>query len=174
MRKILIFTLIISCLGLLSGCGKDKDSSKEISYTNKYECSKSKVYTENEYDALRRNRITLNSGEEDTSAQAVEGTATRIYDFNEDGTKVLAVYDITKYKYLLDYNLEEEKVYFDKQCNNINEKSYKSCNVLLEDKTITITSEVNTTSDYNKEYYSDLTLDHIKESYASDGTYTCK
>ena len=172
-KKILILTLIVS-LGLLAGCGNNKENANEISYTNKYECSKSKNYTENKYNTLKENSFTINPGEEDTSAQAVESITSRIYDFNEDGSKVKSVYDVTKYKYLLDYDMEEEKAYFIKQCNSINKNNYKSCNVSLEDKTITITLEININSESNKEYYGNLTLDHIKESYASEGTYTCK
>ena len=58
-------------------------------------------------------------------------------------------------------------------CKEIDQKTYKSCNVVLDNKKIIITSEIDLNSEVAKEYLATVSLNDVKENYA-DTPYTCK
>lgn len=170
-KKVLLLTVIMGSLFLIVGCGNTKiSSSDDISYTNKFECSRKEASTTQQvYYSTKQ----YPSNESDNGKTAVETESSRIYDFNKNGDKLLAYYDITTYNYLVDYDMNAQKAYFETTCKNIDKNTYKSCNVTLKDKVITIISEVDLNSEESKKYLSKATLDSIKENYL-ESSYTCK
>lgn len=174
MKKILMISIVVGSLFLTVGCeskqSTDNSGTKELSYTNKYECSRKEKYTTQQiyYKTKEYSKNDADSGKE-----AVELEISRSYDFNESGDKLLAYYDIMTYNYLVDYDMEAQKKYFEEDCKTQDKDTYKSCEVTLNDKTITVTSEVNLDSEKGKESFSGATLDLIKENY-SGSPYTCE
>ena len=96
-----------------------------------------------------------------------------VYDFDKKGEKLLKYYDITTYDYILDYDMDKQKTYYENNCKEIDQKTYKSCNVVLDNKKIIITSEIDLNSEVAKEYLATVSLNDVKENYA-DTPYTCK
>mgnify|MGYP004633085889 CR=1 FL=1 len=165
--------VMLSSLFLVTGCGKENttnNGTKALSYTNKFECTRTETYTTSQVYYLTKQE-TLN--EEDNGKTAMETTIARSYDFNKSGSELLAYYEITTYNFLVNYDMEAIKEIFEETCKSKDKDTYKNCNVSLKDKTITVVSEVNLNSDASKEYLSSVTLDSIKENYA-ESPYTCK
>lgn len=104
---------------------------------------------------------------------AVNVTLTRSYDFNKDGSKLLAYYDITVYDFIVSYDMNALKKYYEDECSKLDKNTYKSCNVSLNDKNITIISEVDLSSETASEYLTTATLDKIKDNYA-ESSYKCE
>ena len=67
----------------------------------------------------------------------------------------------------------KQKTYYENNCKEIDQKTYKSCNVVLDNKKIIITSEIDLNSEVAKEYLATVLLNDVKENYA-DTPYTCK
>ena len=65
------------------------------------------------------------------------------------------------------------KTYFENTCKTIDKDTYKSCNVSLNAKVITVISQVDLDSKTSKEYLSTVSLDTIKQNY-NESPYTCK
>lgn len=177
MRKRLLFLGLIVCGAfMLTGCGKDSEVNnndsdvKNLTYTNKFECKRSEKYTTSQMYYKTKQEV-LNDA--DSGKDAVNITYTRSYDFNKDGSKLLAYYDITIYDFLVSYDMNALKKYYEDECKNQDNKTYKSCNVNLKDKTITIISEVDLSSETASEYLSTATLDKIKDNYA-ESPYKCE
>lgn len=171
MKKLLIFTVVVSCLSLLTGCGKDK--TKNYKYTNKYECTLTERIEKDRYDSKGKGTFKRPVGAE-VPPVAVESSNSVIFDFNKEGNKLLSYNIVRKYNYLLDYDMEEEKAYYIKECDKIDKKMYKSCDVALKDKTITITMKVDIDSEENKEKVKNITLDGVKKGFSQNVGYTCK
>ena len=74
---------------------------------------------------------------------------------------------------ILDYDMDKQKTYYENNCNEIDQKTYKSCKVILDNKKIIITSEIDLNSEVAKEYLATVSLNDVKENYA-DTPYTCK
>lgn len=162
--------LMVSSL-FLFGCGKEEnnDSNKNnTTYTNKFECIRE--------DKLTKDQIYYATKEEplnDEKGDAVKVTYSRSYDFDKNGEKLLKYYDITIYDYILDYDMDKQKTYYENNCKQIDQKTYKSCKVILDNKKIIITSEIDLNSEVAKEYLATVSLNDVKENYA-DTPYTCK
>lgn len=151
--------LMVSSL-FLFGCGKEKnnDSNKNnITYTNKFECAREDTLTKDQiYYATKEEPLNGEKGD------AVKVTYSRSYDFDKNGEKLLKYYDMDK-----------QKTYYENNCKQIDQKTYKSCNVVLDNKKIIITSEIDLNSEVAKEYLATVSLNDVKENYA-DTPYTCK
>ena len=113
MRKRLLFLGVIVCGAfMLTGCGKDSGVNnndggiENLSYTNKFECKRSEKYTTSQMYYKTKQEV-LN--DEDSGKDAVNITYTRSYDFNKDGSKLLAYYDITIYDFLVSYDMNALK-----------------------------------------------------------------
>lgn len=172
-KKILLSTILVSSLLLATSCENTKANNgdpEKISYTNKYICTRTETSNTSQVYYLTKEEV-LN--ESDAGKQAVEISFSRSYDFNKAGDKLLAYYDITTYKFLVDYNMESLKKYYENDCKNKDQKTYKTCEVSLKDKVITVVSEVDLNSEESKEYLSTATLEAIKENYASS-PYKCQ
>ena len=65
------------------------------------------------------------------------------------------------------------KKYYEDECSKQDKKTYKSCNVSLKDKTITVISEVDLNFEIANEYLTTVTLDKIKDNYA-ESTNKCE
>lgn len=171
--KGILLIAVFSSLFLVTGCGKeniDKNGTKELSYTNKFECSRTETSTTSQVYYITKQEVLK---DEDSGKTAMETTIARSYDFNKNGDKLLAYYEITTYNFLVDYDMDAMKKVFEETCESKDKNTYKNCNVSLKDKTITIVSEVDLNSEESKEYLSNVTLDSIKENYA-ESPYTCK
>lgn len=170
LKKVMIMLLMVSSL-FLFGCGKNEnnDSKKnDITYTNRFECIRE--------DTLTKDQVFYATKEEPLNGEkgdAVNVTYTRSYDFDKNGDKLLKYYDITTYDYILDYDMDKQKTYYENNCKQIDQKTYKSCNVILDNKKIVITSEIDLNSEVAKEYLATVSLNDVKENYA-DTPYTCK
>ena len=162
--------LMVSSL-FLFGCDKEEnnDSNKNnTTYTNKFECIREDKLTKDQiYYATKEEPL---NGEE---GDAVKVTYSRSYDFDKNGDKLLKYYDITTYDYILDYDMDKQKTYYENNCKQIDQKTYKSCKVILDNKKIIITSEIDLNSEVAKEYLATVSLNDVKENYA-DTPYTCK
>ena len=88
---------------------------------------------------------------------AVNVTLTRSYDFNKDGSKLLAYYDITVYDFIVSYDMNALKKYYEDECSKLD----------------TIISEVDLSSETASEYLTTATLDKIKDNYA-ESSYKCE
>lgn len=170
LKKVMIMLLMVSSL-FLFGCDKEEnnDSNKNnTTYTNKFECIREDKLTKDQiYYATKEEPL---NGEE---GDAVKVTYSRSYDFDKNGDKLLKYYDITTYDYILDYDMDKQKTYYENNCKQIDQKTYKSCKVILDNKKIIITSEIDLNSEVAKEYLATVSLNDVKENYA-DTPYTCK
>ena len=170
LKKVMIMLLMISSL-FLFGCGKEENNNSnknDITYTNKFECAREDILTKDQiYYATKEEPVNGEKGD------AVNVTYSRSYDFDEKGEKLLKYYDITTYDYILDYDMDKQKAYYENNCKEIDQKTYKSCKVILDNKKIVITSEIDLTSEVAKEYLATVSLNDVKENYA-DTPYTCK
>ena len=159
LKKVMIMLLMVSSL-FLFGCGKEEnnDSNKNnTTYTNKFECIREDKLTKDQiYYATKEEPL---NGEE---GDAVKVTYSRSYDFDKNGDKLLKYYDITTYDYILDYDMDKQKTYYENNCKQI-----------LDNKKIIITSEIDLNSEVAKEYLATVSLNDVKENYA-DTPYTCK
>ena len=171
LKKVMIMVLMIGSL-FLCGCGKNESNNNKekenITYTNKFECTKE--------DTLTKDQVFYATKEEPVNGEkgdAVKVTYSRSYDFDENGENLLAYYDITTYDYILDYDMDKQKAYYENNCKEIDQKTYKSCEVILDDKRVVVTSEIDLSSEVAKEYLTTVSLNDVKENYA-DTPYTCK
>ncbi len=175
-KRLLILGAILCGAFILTGCGKDSTVNnydgkvENITYTNKFECKKNEKYTTSQMYYITKQEV-LNDA--DSGKDAVNVTLTRSYDFNKDGSKLLAYYDITVYDFLVSYDMDALKKYYEDECSKQDKNTYKSCNVSLKDKTITVISEVDLNSEIANEYLTTVTLDKIKDNYA-ESTYKCE
>ena len=162
--------LMVSSL-FLFGCGKEENNDRNknnITYTNKFECAREDKLTKDQiYYATKEEPLNGEKGD------AVNVTYKRSYDFDKNGEKLLKYYDITTYDYILDYDMDNQKAYYENNCKQIDQKTYKSCKVILDNKKIIITSEIDLNSEVAKEYLATVSLNDVKENYA-DTPYTCK
>ena len=177
MRKRLLTLGVIVCGAfMLTGCGKDSTVNnndgdvKNLTYTNKFECKRNEKYTTSQMYYKTKQEV-LNDA--DSGKDAVNVTLTRSYDFNKDGSKLLAYYDITVYDFLVSYDMNALKKYYEDECSKQDKNTYKSCNVSLNDKTITIITEVDLNSETANEYLTTATLESIKDNYA-ESPYKCE
>lgn len=173
--------LLLSVMLLLTGCKSEEQQNnkedKAISYTNKYECTRTETITK--YTIEHRNETSrVLSAEElkekKESPVAVNVEVSKIYDFNKEGSKLLNFYEIRKYEYLLDYDLKDEEKSLSSVCENYEKYGFKSCAIKTIDNTITITKTSDLKADYNKDLVEKTTLDSIKEAYKDGEIYTCK
>ena len=171
--------LLLSIMLLLTGCKsneQEQNGGKALSFTNKYECTRTETITK--YTIDHRNEISTTLTKEEleeknNSPVAVNVSVSKIYDFNKDGSKLQNFYEIQKYEYLLDYDLSSEKEKLSSSCGNYQEYGFKSCNITTKDNTITITKTADLKSDYNKDLAEKTTMESIKEAYEGGEVYTC-
>ena len=170
LKKVMIMLLMVSSL-FLFGCGKEEnnDSNKNnITYTNKFECIREDKLTKDQiYYATKEEPLNGEKGD------AVNVTYKNIYDFDEKGDKLLKYYNVTTYDYILDYDMDKQKEYYENNCNKVDKDTFKSCKVTLDNKRITVSYEINLVSETANKYLSNLTLNSVKENYA-ESNYTCK
>lgn len=112
--------------------------------------------------------------QEKNSPIAINYESGYLYNFTEDSAKLLNYYEIKKYEYIIDYDMESEKEYYSNSCNKLNASKYKDCKVELTDKTITVKQEINLDNEGYKNMAVTLTKDKLIENYKEDEMYTCK
>lgn len=171
MKKSVIFIslLFISCI-FLTACAKqeNKNGSKEITYTNKFECERKEELTAGQV-YYRTKEYSLNDDKNDVLA--VDITYKRIYDFNDAGDELLSYYDVAIYNYLIGYDMNIQKKYYDDECKNKYKDSTESCEVTLKENVITVTMK-GSPSTY-KELDTPVTKETIMHDY-EESPYTCK
>ena len=144
MKKSLI---IICAIILLSGCDSKKETKENT--TKPEEIS----YT-NKFECYRNEKIS------------------KIYDFNKEGSKLLAFYEIHTYEYVIDiYDMDKEKSSY--SCGEYENYGFKSCEITTTKNSIIMTKVADINSDYNKDMVSKMTLESIKSDYAQGDMYTC-
>lgn len=179
MKKILILFALCT---LFTGCQKtnqdntNKDNIKKNTKTNEVLCSTTSTITKYEID--NRDKTNIGTTAEEAQARknspiAVNVKSGYLYNFTEDSSKLLNYYEIKKYEYIIDYDMESEKEYYLNSCSKLNTNKYKDCTVELVDKTITIKQEINLDNDGYKNMTTTLTKDKLIENYKEDEMYTC-
>lgn len=171
--------IILSSLLLTVGCAKEtlNDNPNNINYTNKYECVRSENLQK--YLVDRRNGENNFTSIEDektlreTNPVAIEEKFYKTYNFNEDGSKLLNQIERDTFTYLLDYDMNKELDFYKTKCDGVEEYGYINCKVSLKDKVITITKELDLTSDKVSDELKNKTLAIIKNDYLEDEVYTC-
>ena len=139
--------IIICAIIILSGCDSKKETKENI--TKPEEIS----YT-NKFECSRIEKIS------------------KIYDFNKEGSKLLAFYEIHTYKYVIDiYDMDKEKSSY--SCGEYDNYGFKSCEITTTKNSIIMTKVADINSDYNKDMVSKMTLESIKSDYAKGNMYTC-
>lgn len=139
--------IIICAIILLSGCDSKKETKENT--TKPEEIS----YT-NKFECYRNEKIS------------------KIYDFNKEGSKLLAFYEIHTYEYVIDiYDMDKEKSSY--SCGEYENYGFKSCEITTTKNSIIMTKVADINSDYNKDMVSKMTLESIKTDYAQGDMYTC-
>lgn len=171
--------LIIASIMLLAGCenketNTDAKKPEEISYTNKFECSRTEKIKKFDLDNKIAGRLTSEQMKErENSPVAINENIQKIYDFNESGDKLLSFYEVHTYVYLLDgYDINSEKENY--SCGNYENYGFKSCTITTKENKIVMTKVADLKSDYNKDMTEKMTLASIKADYAEGEIYTCK
>ena len=171
--------LIIASIMLLAGCdNKETDNEvnkpEEISYTNKFECSRIKKVKKFDLDNKNADRLTNEQMKErENSPVVINENIQKIYDFNEVGDKLLGFYEVHTYEYLLEgYDMNSEKENY--SCGDYKDYGFKSCTIATEENKIVMTKVADLKSDYNKDMAEKMTLASIKADYAEGDMYTCK
>lgn len=171
--------IITASLLLTVGCTKKalNDNSNNINYTNKYECVRSENIKKYLVDK-RNGKNNFTSIEEEntlrkTSPIAIEERFYKTYNFNEDGSKLLNQIERDTFTYLLDYDMDKELDFYKTKCDGVEEYGYINCKISLKDNVITITKELDLTSDKVSDELKNKTLDTIKSDYFEDEVYTC-
>ena len=109
----------------------------------------------------------------ETSPIAIEERFYKTYNFNEDGSKLLNQIERETFTYLLDYDMDKELDFYKTKCDGVEEYGYINCKVSLKDKVITITKELDLTSDKVSDELKNKTLAIIKNDYFEDEVYKC-
>lgn len=165
-----IALILFTCITFVTACGntENENTPDEITFTNKFECQRKEKYSVGQiYYKTKKEALT----DESSNTDAVEATFSRLYDFNENGDKLLATYDIATYNYLVDYDMNEQKKFYETECENRNKESYDTCKVTIKDNIITVTMKG--VLETFKDETTSITLDFIKENY-KESPYTCK
>ena len=171
--------IIICAIILLSGCDSKKETKEnitkpeEISYTNKFECSRIEKIKKFDLDNKNAGRLTQEQMKErENSPVAINEKISKIYDFNKEGSKLLAFYEIHTYEYVIDiYNMDKEKSSY--SCGDYEKYGFKSCEITTTKNSIVMTKVADLNSDYNKDMASKMTLESIKADYSEGDMYTC-
>lgn len=165
-----ILVILFTCITFVTACGntENKKASDEITFTNKFECERKEKYTVGQIYYKTKKEALKDAA---SNTEAVEVTFSRLYDFNENGDKLLAYYDVAAYNYLVDYDMNEQKKFYEDECENRDKESYDTCKVTMKDNIIKVTMKG--TPSTNKEWFSSLTLELVKEDY-KESPYTCK
>lgn len=97
--------IIICAIILLSVCDSKKETKEnttkpeEISYTNKFECSRVEKIKKFDLDNKNAGRLTQEQlKERQNSPVAINEKISKIYDFNKEGNKLLVFYEIHTYE----------------------------------------------------------------------------
>ena len=177
MKKILMLA-IVSILAV--GCqskSTNKGGIDKESFTNKYECTRESTLTQYELEHRDTKSLVLSEeelNEKNNGPLAVNKKIQKIYDFNEDGSKLLKYYDVEKYEYLIEVDMQEEKKYYEKECNNISSERYDGCDITIDGNTLIITKSNNLKSDMNKDMANTTTKDSLIEAYKDGELFTCE
>ena len=171
--------IILIAIILLSGCDSKKETNgtitnkEEISYTNKFECSRVEKIKKFDLDNKNAGRLTSEQMKErENSPVAINEKISKIYDFNKEGSKLLAFYEIHTYEYVIDgFDMDKEKSSY--SCGNYENYGFKSCEITTSGNSIVMTKVADLNSDYNKDMVSKMTLESIKSDYAQGDMYTC-
>lgn len=122
--------IIICAIILLSGCDSKKETKENT--TKPEEIS----YT-NKFECYRNEKIS------------------KIYDFNKEGSKLLAFYEIHTYEYVIDiYDMDKEKSSY--SCGEYENYGFKSCEITTTKNSIIMTKVADINSDYNKDMVSKI------------------
>lgn len=169
-RIVSILVILFTCITFVTACGnaENETTSDEITFTNKLECERKEKYTVSQI-FYKTKKEALNG--ESSNTEAVEVTFSRLFDFNEAGDKLLAFYDVATYDYLVDYDMNEQKKFYENECENRYKESTETCKVTMKDNIIKVTMKGSTETD--KEWATSLTLELAKEDY-KESPYTCK
>ena len=108
-----------------------------------------------------------------TSPIAIEEKFYKTYNFNENGSKLLNQIERDTFTYLLDYDMDKELDFYKTKCDGVEEYGYINCKISLKDNVITITKELDLTSDKVSDELKNKTLAIIKNDYFEDEVYTC-
>lgn len=146
---------------------------EEISYTNKFECSRIEKIKKFDLDNKNAGRLTQEQMKErQNSPVAINEKISKIYDFTKDGSKLLGFYEIHTYEYVVDdYNMDKEKSSY--SCGEYENYGFKICEITTTKNSIIMTKVADINSDYNKDMVSKMTLESIKTDYAEGDMYTC-
>lgn len=171
--------IVICAIILLSGCDSKKETKEnitkpeEISYTNKFEYSRIEKIKKIDLDNKNAGRLTSEQMKKrQNSPVAINEKISKIYDFNKEGSKLLAFYEMHTYEYVIDgYNMDKEKSSY--SCGEYEEYGFKSCEITTTKNSIVMTKVADLNSDYNKDMASKMTLESIKADYSEGDMYTC-
>lgn len=174
--------LLITFSILLVGCNNNQNLDNSKEYKNKLTCSRET--TINKYDLedkynVNKGFISTEEAKEITklrenSPLAANKTESKIYSFNDDGTKLMEYLDVEKYEYVIDdIDLDKEKEYYENTCNNYSKERYSSCTIKIDNKTLTITKVNNLSSEMNQDLVKNTTKESMKNNYISDELFTC-
>ena len=151
-----IFILIITIL-LITGCNKKKEQI--------ITCTKKGTYTKYAIDkAIDPETIK----DEDSEKIGANVTKIREYYLKKIDNGAKRIREILEIEYIIETDIEKQKAYYEKGCNNIGD-NYTSCEVKQEGNKITITAELN----LNSSEYSDLKFELTKKDIleaTTDGT----
>mgnify|MGYP004611998815 CR=1 FL=1 len=110
----------------------------------------------------------------DTDESIIDTDKLGIEVTNDDGTKIMDYLDVEKYEYVIDdVNLDKEKEYYEKTCNNYSKERYSSCTIKIDNKTLIITKVNNLSSEMNQDLVENTTKESMKNSYIGDELFTC-
>lgn len=179
MKKLLF--LFIALL-LLSGCENKtpganarEKSNKEEKMINTLKCTYKNDFKKFDLDYRGSNSIMTPDAVEEKKNSPVAGHIENgyLYNFDESGNKLLNYYEITNYEYVIDYDMNNELEYYKKNCDKYSNAKYKSCDVTLNDKTISIKLEIDLNSEGYKNMAESATKENTKANYLEDDMYIC-
>ena len=179
MKKLLF--LFIALL-LLSGCENKtpganarENSNKEEKMINTLKCTYKNDFKKYDLDYRGSNSIMTPDAVEEKKNSPVAGHIENgyLYNFDESGNKLLNYYEITNYEYVIDYDVNNELEYYKKNCDKYSNAKYKSCDVTLNDKTISIKLEIDLNNEGYKNMAESTTKENTKANYLEDDMYIC-
>lgn len=179
MKKLLF--LFIALL-LLSGCENKtpganarENSNKEEKMINTLKCTHKSDFKKYDLDYRDKNNLMTPELLEEKNSSAVAGHIENgyLYNFDESGNKLLNYYEITNYEYVIDYDMNSELEYYKKNCDKYSNVKYKSCDVTLNDKTISIKLEIDLNNEGYKNMAESATKENTKANYLEDDMYIC-
>lgn len=179
MKKLLFLfvalLLLSGCENKTPGANARENSNKEKKMINTLKCTYKSDFKK--YDLDYRDKNTLMTPEllEEKKNSPVVGHKENgyLYNFDESGNKLLNYYEITNYEYVVDYDMNSELEYYKKKCDKYSNVKYKSCDVTLNDKTISIKLEIDLNNEGYKNMAKSATKENTKASFSGDDMFIC-